>query len=724
MNKIVFGVLLSFFFWSANAQDFDPKVLVLPENPTYKDFLFLKDELKDVQVVLLGERTHFDGNVFEMKTEIVKYLYEALGFRTIAFESGVYDVWKAQQNIRLGTPSGVAFEKSLFAVWSRTKEFESFTTFFEEHKTELKVIGFDNQITGEYGEQELIKDLYDYCELYGLGLKLKKDDLELQLESIINSGVFDEGDMSYEKYKNSLTDLLKSIERKPKEEVHFYWKQIVGNLLSIGENSYFEKEAILSSFNTTADDNFRDKQMGANLLAYIKAHPGEKIICWGANNHFVNDMSSIETAVVREHVPMGAYLKRELGGKVYSLASITAADSIYLNKVWNKTAVKAHSFEGFLKNKNELHLFVSSKQDGMKQPQLNRLFSPITFIPSRLDLLHDGYLFFKEVKPSTFIEHEEGVRALSVELADSSLEKTYKTDAQEEQLGPEENVLDEVVIISYPKKFTYSVVRKAIENISQNYPVASFNSEQYSNIDVRVGHATVTNLDFITTQYDRGYHQVDRNSKQLKEVRWNSKEDYVPKNIREFWSLSYNNPIMYARFLNIRKSKKFVFRINEIKLYNDKKVYVVDFSIPRTHFTYTHRSIPSAFSGTLYINQDDYAVVKVIENWTFIENPDESSYETYGWIEKYVRKKITTETVTTSFEKINDRYYLSSSEIEISGTLYRQDKTSYPLNIYINSTWNNFKPENPTKISYKEEQNLFEKTAFGKLFWEKYTVPK
>jgi len=723
MKRITnFIFFLSCFY--ATAQDFNPKTLTLPENPTSEDFSFLKEELKNVQVVMLGERTHFDGNVFEMKTEIIKYLHQELGFNTIAFESGVYDVWKAQKNISNGEDTKIAFEKSLFPIWSKTKEFQGFISFFDKNKTELKVIGFDNQITGEYGENQLINDLYDYCNQNQLPLKLNKDDLELLIESITNSGVFDEEDITYENYKSSLTNLLKSIGKKPAAEIHSYWKQIIKNLLSIGENSRFEKEPISSTFNTTSDDNIRDRQMADNLLAYIKAHPNEKIICWGANAHFVNDMSSIKTPVLKEHVPMGSYVKKELREKVYSLAAITAADSIYLNKVWSRTPVHPDSFEQFLKNKNKPHLFVSSDQEEMKKTQHNRLSSPIDFIESRLDLLHDGYIFFNHVKQSTFIENEENGKHLAMDSTNSTLEKIDTTGNGETKLEAEENILDEVVLLSYNKKFTYSVVRRAIENINKNYPVNSFNSQQYTNIDVKVQSERVLNLDLINNQYDRGYNQVDRNSKQLKEVRWNTKSDYIPKSIREFWSLSYNNPIMYARCLNIRKSKKFIFKISEIKSYNNKTVYVVDFSIPRDHFTYTQRSIPSNFSGTLYINKDDFAIVKVIEHWTFMENPDNATYDTYGWIEKYTKKEVTTETVETNFEKINDLYYLSSSEIEISGKLYHQDKTAYPLKIYISSSWSNFKKENPNRISYKEEQNLFEKIDFNKTFWENYKLPE
>ncbi|WP_413998891.1 erythromycin esterase family protein [Flavobacterium sp. W1B] len=710
MNKKVLYIFLNLLCLNVNAQNFNPKTLTLPENPTSQDFSFLKEELKDVQVVMLGERTHFDGNVFEIKTEIIKYLNQELGFNTIAFESGVYDVWKAQNNINNSEKTKIAFEKSLFSIWSKTNEFQSFITFFDKNKSTLKLFGFDNQITGEYGRNELIKDLFSYCNQNQLTLKLNNDDFELLIESIDNSGVFDESDITYEKYKSSLTNLLNNISKKPKEEIHFYWSQIIKNLLTIGEDSYNKKEPILSIFNTTSDDNIRDKQMADNLLEYIKYHPNEKIICWGANVHFVNDISSVKTSVIKEYIPMGSFIKKELKEKVYSLASVTAADSIYLNKNWSKTPINKDSFEEFLKNKNKPLLFISSKQDEMKKIQFNRLFSPIDFIEARLDLLHDGYLYFNHVKQATSIEDEEN-EVQRITENDSSLTTAEKQETKTSKKTTTSEVinLEEVFIVNYSKKFTYSIISKAIENINKNYPTNSFNSQQNTNIDVKVKNETVTNIDFRNIQYDRGYDQIDRNSKKLTEVKWNIKNDYVPKSIREFRSLSYNNPIMYGSCLNSRKSKKFVYKINEIKVYNDKKVYVIRFSIPRNHYTYTKRSIPSDYSGILYINQDDFSIVKIIENWEYKENPEPSEYDTYGWNEKYTTKEIHSEIVETNFEKINDLYYLTSSEIEISGKLVDKEKNQNQIKIYIDSNWSNFKTVNPIKISYKEEQNLFDK---------------
>ena len=84
---------------------------------------------------------------------------------------------------------------------------------FDKNKDDLKLFGFDNQITGKYGDEELVKDLYEYCEKNNFKFKLKRDDFSLLLESMC-VGVFDEGDISYNQYKLALTQLINNISTK------------------------------------------------------------------------------------------------------------------------------------------------------------------------------------------------------------------------------------------------------------------------------------------------------------------------------------------------------------------------------------------------------------------------------------------------------------------------------------------------------------------------------
>lgn len=724
--KIITSFIFFLLCFSASAQYFNPKIVTLSENPNVEDFSFLKEELKGVQVVMLGEKSHFDGNVFEIKTKIVKYLHQEMGFNTIAFESGVYDVWKAQEDINNGKSTKEALGKSLFQIWSKTKEFQSFIDFYEVNKSNLKLFGFDNQITGKYGEEKLIKDLYEYCNKNQIEIALNQEDLELQMESMYY-GVFDEKDISYSEFKNHLSKTLEMVSKKQKNEEQFYWMQIIENLLSMGESSY-KKIAVLSTFNTTAEDNIRDKQMANNLLAYIKNHPNEKIICWGANQHFANDMSSINAPIIKEFVPMGSYVKKALKGKMYSLAAVTACDSIYINGKWEKTFVAQNSFEYYLKNKKNTHLFISSNQDEMKQKQSTRFFSPETFIDLRLDLVHDGYLFFGNTSPSTFIESENISNAGTEEnIVNEANKFDINNFKKANRTGDKKPILLKEVKIVNNKKENIKIIKKVIDNIKTNYPDFAFNSKMYSNISVNVEGEVKLNLDLIFKQYDFGYSQnSNRNTKLLEEIKWNTKNGFEPTNIRNFRNLTYNNPIMYSHFLENRKFKKFGFSQNENEVYENKLVYVIEFNIDRDHYNYTNRSLRTNYSGTIYVNKEDFAIVKIIENWETKENQEEinQEFELYGWDKKYIKKELLKESITTYYSKINDLYYLIKTEIIQSGKIADNENNSKPFEIELNSFWSDFNNLNPTSIPFKEEQNTFQSKSYNNLFWDAYSLPK
>ena len=720
MRKILLTLLLIIYFTNCKSQILSPKVLDLPENPSTNDFSFLKEELKGVQIIMLGENTHFDGNVFEMKTKIIKYLYQEMGFKTIAFESGIYDVWKAKTEIEKGVKVAEALKNSLFPIWSSTKEFESFFQFYETNKTDLKLFGFDNQITGKYGDEKLFSDLFEYCNDNKIKVKLDLGDLELLFESMSKSYIFDENDISYNEFKSGLNGILKSISKIPASEASFYWTQTIKSLLVIGE-MYYSKHTILSPFWVTKEDNRRDKQMADNLLAYIKLHPNEKIICWGANSHFTNDMSSITEPILKEFVPMGSYIKKELKEKAYSLASISAADSINLNKKWEKTPVNTKSFEYWLKSKNKPHLFVSSRQNEMKIKQLNRFFSPEIFVEANLDQIFDGYLFFSNVTPSTFVANQFNDDTIN----EKNISENNTNNNTQETTNTIITNLREVVV--YGKKHPYSIVKKAIENNSKNYPSNELNSTLATNIDVKMANTTVLNMDFIANQYDKGYIERNRSYYQLQEIRYNVKNGYDPKALRsEFFYFFGLNRIKMGRYFNNRKFKKFIYTQNEDEVLDGKEVYSIDFSTIRDHFNYTERQYFSNYSGTLYINKEDYAVVKVIENWEVVKYPENTvqEMELYGWPKKYTKREDVNETRETYFTKINNVYYLSYTHHILNGNLFDQENNKSQFTTVVKSYWNNFNTENPTLIKYKEEITVFDKVKFNESFWETFKFPK
>lgn len=705
-------VLLILFGFTIYSQEFNPKTINLSQNPEITDFSFLKEELKDVQVVMLGENTHFDGNVFEMKTKIVLYLHQEMGFNTIAFESGIYDVWKAQKSISEGQNVKEALSNSLFSIWAKRNEFQSFINFYDANKKNLKIFGFDYQITGNNGNVLLAKDLFEYAKKINHKIKFKQEDFELLLESVTNSGMFDEEDISYEQFKIELSSFKNKISLQKDSEEKFYWNQIVKSLLELGHDA-FVKEEILSTFNTTSYDNIRDKQMADNLLAYLKQNPEAKIICWGANAHFVNNMSSINEPILKEFVPMGSYIKKELKNKVYSLAAVTAEDSIFLQNKWHQTPIKKHSFEYFFKEtKTSPHVFISSNQIGMQFSAWNRLFSPITFVESKLNELYDGYLYFRTVAPSTLIDSDER----NVVFNTKEKQKNNFSEHNDEELKKTE--LNEVII--YGKRTAYQVMKNVVESLEKNYPDNPFSSSMKTNIQAKVSTITYLDFDFIAEQYDLGYvNHINRSTKNIKELRWNKKGDFLSESLREYHGLVYNCPIKYVPFLEKRKFKKFIFQIEETKMYNNEEVFVINFSSPRNHSTFTRRVFLSNYSGYLYVNKKDFAIVKIFENWSVTEFPEQfrEGFHLKNSLSKYTSKEYKNESMLTELTKIGEHYFIAQSTSVLSGNLYNNSSEKEEFEIIVNSNWKNFNIQNPTLIKSKEEEHSFEKVKFNANFW-------
>lgn len=704
-------VLCILFSLVLSAQEFNPKIISLSQNPEITDFSFLKEELKDVQVVMLGEKTHFDGNVFEMKTKIVQYLFQEMGFNSVAFESGIYDVWKAQEDINKGMNTKEAFANSLFPIWSKRNEFQSFIEFFDKNKNNLKLFGFDCQITGKYGMVNLSKDLFNYSNRINHKLRLKQEDFELLLESMTNSNMFDEEDISYEQFKTELTLFKTKISQQKDSEEKFYWNQIVKSLLELG-NDAISKDEVLCTFNVTSRDNNRDKQMADNLLAYLKQNPDAKVICWGANAHFANNISSITEPILKEFVPMGSYIKKELKNKVYSLAAVTSEDSIFIENNWHKTIIKEQSFEYFLKEKNTSpHIFISSDQIGMQFLAWNRLFSPITFVESKLNELHDGYFYFRNVSLSTLIDSEENLVFNNKDKQVFNL-----SEPNEDQLKKTE--LNEVVI--YGKRTAYQIIKKVIESFERNYPDNPFSSEMKTNIQAKVSNVTYLDFDFIAEQFDLGYvNHIDRSAKKIEEIRWNQKGDFLSESLREYHGLVYNCPIKYAPFLKNRKYKKFIFQIEETKMYKNEEVFVINFSSPRNHFTFTRRVFLSDYSGYLYVNKKDFAIVKIFENWSVTEFPEyfREGFNFKNSLSKYTLKEYKSESMLTDFTKIGEHYFISQSTSVLSGNVYNNLADKEEFEIIVNSNWKNFNIHNPILIKYKEEEHSFEKVKYNVDFW-------
>ena len=87
---------------------------ISPADANFRDLEFLAAEIGPARVVMLGEPSHGEGNVFEAKIRPMRFLQQRLGFTTVAFESGFYDLHRAQQALEAGEPAQGYWQTACF----------------------------------------------------------------------------------------------------------------------------------------------------------------------------------------------------------------------------------------------------------------------------------------------------------------------------------------------------------------------------------------------------------------------------------------------------------------------------------------------------------------------------------------------------------------------------------------------------------------------------------
>lgn len=313
-------------FFSLNTQGQIHKIESIdPDFPGFKDIEFLQKEFSDKKVIMLGEPSHREGNVFSAKIRLIKFLHEKMGYNTLAFESGFFELWQAQEKIDNNQNINEAILSGVFPIWSRAKEFQPLIDYLKEQKGKLRLIGFDPQIdkpTAKIFLPKLKGYILDQHLIFNLNELLIEEVLESLSEGIFPDGV----DFSVflaeirkargviSKSKNAQSPLAKC------------WIQQLKSIEALASDYYHNRPGEKTAEEYKASDsNPRDIQMADNLLFWINQDPQEKIICWGAALHFSVDPGGLENEELKKFRSMGKVLRDRIGNdEVYTLATVTS----------------------------------------------------------------------------------------------------------------------------------------------------------------------------------------------------------------------------------------------------------------------------------------------------------------------------------------------------------------------------------------------------------------
>ena len=375
-----------------------------PMDTDFRDLAFLKAEIGPARVVMLGEPSHGEGNVFEAKIRLLRFLREQMGFTTVAFESGFYDLHKAQQALEAGASAQEALGNSLFPIWTNMQEFQAMLPLVG--KGGLRVAGFDPQLSGEYGD-DMVDDLEEFLVPDKGAALLNYDYLDHvigfmgQAYAFVPTTTLAEFEKEMAKAARLIDKAAASPDAKRRTEAAF-WQQNLRSLLAQARNYAANKPELKTNETFKASDsNPRDAGMADNLLWYLQRHPQEKVVCWGALPHFFNKAEVLGNAEIQAYRPMGRSVKAALGpDQVYILGTLSGGGTHQFSALPLEAvpAPAAGSLKAELLAQSAEYAFVSLKHDaaGRALTTYALEYRPLTGPWSEVV---DGFLFLKSVNP-------------------------------------------------------------------------------------------------------------------------------------------------------------------------------------------------------------------------------------------------------------------------------------------------------------------------------------
>ena len=307
-----------------------------------------------------------------------------------------------------------------------------------------------------------------------------------------------------------------------------------------------------------------------------------------------------------------------------------------------------------------------------------------------------------------------GYESKTILLSDLK-DKIYLKDQFEE--------LEEVVVTGYLSPKT--ILKKAVTKKKFNHPVDPFNFYRYGKILINRNDTTSLDFELITKDYDTGYLSPFVISQRVEQIKWN--KNISPKQYElaaDFFSFR-QNAIQYANILHKRKYKKF--KLNFVKSDNPKDdgLYIIAFQTERNKWNYTNKSYPTEYSGRLYINKENFAIVKVVENWETNLNEEEINkyFKNFNSYKGKVETTIKEENICIYSDVVNDGKYYATEYFSrrYTETLDKDNNRNSSL-LETESYMYDFKVKDVEEIKYwqydnREENSLF-RVEYGESFWD------
>ena len=336
----------------------------------FDDLNPLKDILKNVQVVGLGEATHGTKEFFQMKHRMIEFLVKEMGYKVIAIEASYAGCNQVNDYLQSGKGD---FQSILgfLGPHVNTQEFSDMITWMRNYNSsvtndkQIKIAGIDFQVNYVGGNFNKIKNYLEKVDLFSAN----KTDSLLKIVEKIDMGW--QTGINLDSCKNKFTEFVGQFvinrglytQRSSRDEYNniFLDLKVIGQSLSI---------ACLNTFKTRNESvKLRDFYMASNLMdLMLGEEPNAKFIVWAHNGH----ISKLEPLTDQNSKMFGNYLKEEFGDRYYAFGSS-----------FSKGSFQAYEFSREMRKQVLCEIKVTDAKENtldwyLKQTGIERFIIPFT----------------------------------------------------------------------------------------------------------------------------------------------------------------------------------------------------------------------------------------------------------------------------------------------------------------------------------------------------------
>jgi erythromycin esterase len=306
-----------------------------------RELEFLRPLLSGRRVVLLGESSHRVEEYSQIKSHIIQFLHEELGFNVLAFENYALSTYLANRDMAAGARAEIAVD-CLYPMWRTTtvRQLFRYVRYTKATEKPLQIAGFDLKLKWDAWPKAMgffaqtIEEDTALVRVYRHAQERFGPDIFDRIES----GDIDANDPQSREFIAFYVDVAGKIEllseREPgvaESRDALFAAQLARNIAVLPR--YYRA----GRFSGGA---IRDSMMAENVIHLAERQfPNEKIIIWAHNVHIsrsqstarLSDMVTLTfewlTNRLDQGERMGEYLSGRYGDEMYAVGLLMASGS-------------------------------------------------------------------------------------------------------------------------------------------------------------------------------------------------------------------------------------------------------------------------------------------------------------------------------------------------------------------------------------------------------------